>query len=119
MWIESTKERGIDYKADEGPCVANAVLILGSFAPELGEFFAPDAFCMNIKDERACQTVHLTKDLSLESFIIIRESLWPYYTAILTVWLTIFLLLKCCRLPPPPVLPAPPRPAGHTSFASN
>jgi len=100
MWMEPVKP------AKAGECIPSVPLILGSFAPELAEFFAPDVFCQNIREETECQTVHLKKDLSLKTFRIISDSVWRYYLAIASVFLSIFLMLKCCKLPPPPVLPA-------------
>ena len=97
VWRPQLKESAVG-----GPCNADDLIILESFAPELAEFFAPETFCFQRITEGKCLTAHEEKDLSLISFIILRESIWPYYLTIFALLLSIFLMLKCCRMPPPP-----------------
>jgi hypothetical protein len=87
-----------------GACKVDAMVILGSFAPELAEIYAPEAYCTMRKTESECLAVN-EKNLYLEDFIILPDRIWPYYVAIFAVISTLFLMVKCCRMPPPPYLP--------------
>ena len=107
---QSCKQRGspcvwrphMKFSTTEAPCHVDELAVLENFSPELAEFFAPDTFCIHRSTESACLNAHIEKDLSLVSFIMLRKSIWPYYVTIIAMVLSILLMLKFCKMPPPP-----------------
>ena len=86
------------------PCHVDDLAVLEMSSPELAEFFSPDTFCQHRDTEEKCLNAHVEKDLSLKTFIMMRASIWPYYLTIFTVVISILMMLKLCKMPPPPFI---------------